>query len=231
MATLRLSRRGITALSFVPSGEALIINIAYSTLRLWMLASGCLQPEVIVQEEDPYANLYPPLAAVLSPTGSTLATGRTYIGWEKGCMTPFSSVRLWDTTSGRLRAVMPQSPPGGALAFSPDGEVLAIGGGLYCDVASFGQLWCPATSKLRTIACPSLVLTLAFSPDGGLLACGGALAGGERWAGETLLSDVQTGQSRASLRGQEGMVTAVAFAPVGRTLATGGDDGTVKLWR
>ena len=38
------------------------------------------------------------------------------------------------------------------------------------------------------------------------------------------------GSERAILTGHTGRVTAVAVAPDGSWLATGGDDGTVRIW-
>jgi WD40 repeat protein len=44
------------------------------------------------------------------------------------------------------------------------------------------------------------------------------------------LWDVATGKERATLKGHEGAVYAVAFAPDGDTLASGSFDTTVRLW-
>ena len=42
--------------------------------------------------------------------------------------------------------------------------------------------------------------------------------------------DAATGAQRAVLTGHTGPVTAVAIAPDGTWLATGGHDGTVRIW-
>ena len=44
------------------------------------------------------------------------------------------------------------------------------------------------------------------------------------------LWDIATGQNTITLTGHTGAVSAIAYAPDGRTIATGSYDRTVRLW-
>jgi WD40 repeat protein len=97
----------------------------------------------------------------------------------------------------------------------------------------------PAQNKrpLKLTDFKGIVVSAAFSPDGKLLATGGGMfrfaPKGEKAFSEVKLWDAATGKERATLTGHEAIVSAVAFSPNGKLLATAaGDDRTLglRLW-
>ncbi len=112
-----------------------------------------------------------------------------------------------------------------ALAFSPDGTLLATGGG---EPSRSGELklWKlpEGTPALDLGALHSDAVTaVAFSPRGDRLASAGA----DRFA---RITGLQTNAARFNLEGHTHHVIGVAWSPDGGVLATAGAEGTVKLW-
>ncbi len=112
-----------------------------------------------------------------------------------------------------------------SLDFSPDGKLLASGGG---EPSRSGELklWSPADGALvREVpdAHSDVVLGVRFSPDGKLIASCGA---------DKFLKTFQTADGKF-VRGYEGHthhVLAAAWSADGRMLASAGADSVMKLW-
>jgi hypothetical protein len=110
----------------------------------------------------------------------------------------------------------------GAVAFSPDGRLLAAAG---YDGRAF--LWDVGTARAwgKPLRHGADVRALAFSPDGRLLATGGMDASARLW-------HVATGQPVGPTHRYPGEVGVLAFSPDGRTLLVGwahGDVGAVRF--
>ena len=133
-------------------------------------------------------------------------------------------VLIWDVASGRLlHRLKGHEDWVHGLAFSPDGATLVT--------TSFDEtirMWNTGTWQLRRVlrGHTSYVMYVTFSPDGKTLATGA----GDRWTavqGEVKLWDADTGHLRLTLPQQTG---PLAFHPQGLLLATGTEEGAVRLW-
>jgi WD40 repeat protein len=112
-----------------------------------------------------------------------------------------------------------------ALDFSPDGRLLATGGGVPSRSGEL-KVWDVETGSLvREITEPhsDAVLCIQFSPDGRQVASGAA----DRF---TKVFEVETGKFVKSFEGHGQHVLGVSWRADGRVLATGSADKSIKLW-
>src|SRR5581483_1378533 len=187
---------------------------SFALLTLLCSAPALAQkPELIVQT----GHADGVLSAAFSPDGRIVAS------------TDGSVIKLWDAAAGRVLLTLKDKIY--SLAFSPDGRILAGG-----SVGSIIRLWDTSDGKeIRTInihagerySGPTLTVPVAFSHDGKWLA--GA-------SGNQLIRiwDVATGAAVFKLKGHSNRITALAFSPDDRKLASAGwresEGGEIKLW-
>lgn len=142
--------------------------------------------------------------AVFSPNNERLASS-SYDG----------SVLLWDVASGKLLLTLKVSDWSTTLDFSADSRQLAVGSQNRNVVIFDAQ----TGNILRTLETKNPTSVVAFSPNGRYLAVGYRAL--EVW-------DLQTNKIVKTLR-QSG-VTAIAFSPDSRLIASGSGDKSARIW-
>ena len=150
-----------------------------------------------------------------SSDGITLATGRSQPSEHNVELWGARTFEHWQTLGSH------GSLYGGvnAVAFSPDGEILASAGN-----DRLIQLWDTFIGEnLQTLeGHTEPVLSVSFNPNGNTLASVSRT--------EIIFWDVDTGEQQQSITGHTHSVRSIALSNDGVTLASGYSDGTVQLW-
>jgi RNA polymerase sigma factor (sigma-70 family) len=235
--------KAVAALAFAPDGKTLASAGADEPgVLFWQTATGKPLPG---PRPTPHERTgYPALA--FAPDGRLLA------GAESG------RIRLWDTASGdAVQEIVPLPQVPTCAAFSPDGKRLVVGGSPAAQVIEIATARARLLPADRLPATPALAA--AFTPDGQAVAASGQ-GWAALWDAGTAavlrqvtakdrplvfapdgrtLAEVgydaarvlaaETGAATAELRGA-GQFRCAAFSPDGKRLATGHDDGVVRVW-
>ena len=216
---------GIDALAFTPNSERLIIRGISSegTYKIWDIETDS-HPHLLSEV------MYQRGVVAISADGNLVASSDNR-----------DTVSLWNANTGNQLATFNISDPKNwmdkfavnfkgynqvfALAFSPDGKILAVGS-KHEEIA----LWhIPSKQRIRSLK-GHAVCKLVFSPDGTILASGDA-------EGKIHLWEFPTCQHMTTFKLPSGSVDELVFAPDGKILASVSSsgwgykqDGTILLW-
>ena len=199
-AGMRLNFREIARL-------AVLAGIVLSVLSPSARSQPDTQAEVT--PTVPHASIIGSIA--FSPDGTRLASG----DWN-------GFVKVWDVRTRQLLRTFEKNLYGvNAVAFSPSGNEVAVGGKDYW---SFKLVDAASGRTIRKFeGHEGEIHAVAFSPDGRLLAAGDG-------RGLTKLWDIASGRLVRDLAGHGQAVRAVAFTPDGRQVLTAGFDTSIIVW-
>lgn len=183
-----------------------------ASVKFWNASTGQLKTQTAFGSDDVDSLVFAPQSHIL------------------GVAQADTTVRFWDVERGVLvRTIHNEAKDHAgvgdvnALAFSPDNETLAVGGGRNFNL----HLWKWKTGQRgpKLDFKRDLPHSIAFSPDGEFLAATGAEAKSFVWNPKTgaLLHTLLSPKPQSAVSG------ATAFSPNGEFLATGGGS-TVDFW-
>ena len=234
--------QNVNSLAFSQDGSTLVSGNGAGAMLLWDVNTG----ELLETFEGHTHGID---SVAFSQDGSILASGSGGGSGSEG-----GTIYLWDIATRRLKHALELPNPlargwritDTSVAFSRDGSILASGIHNKTIFLWISTELFPETFEGHT----DDVTSLAFSPDGSILASGSDDDTIRLWNVDLerdtgpVLWDLETGQQVVNTRqevdnteqllkifeGHEARVNSITFSSDGKTLASGSDDNTVRLW-
>lgn len=209
LTVLKRHRGPVGNVSFSPNGTLLVTSGDDGTVRFWDVSR---QQSA---QTKAFGELVAGGASSISGLGFSPDRTRVAIASETGV------VQTWNLSGQQVAQFQSQQHFIRAISFSPNAQQLAT-------AADDGtvQVWdASGKSIAQWQSAQGRILSLDFSPNGNQL----ITVGVDGSSGTAKLWDT-SGHLLTQLKGRHRWLVSTSFSPDGKTIATAGEDGTVRLW-
>jgi WD40 repeat protein len=212
VSVLRAHNGPVNSVSFHPAGELVVSGGNDGSLRIWDITQINGPGDPLARSILGHRNLV--LQVAFSPDGLHVISASAD-----------GTLRLWEPETGAPLGILRSGQDWiTALAYSPDGTLLAVG-----DERGVLQVWntlppgAPVLTDKVNFIHQGPILSLAFSGDSTLLASGGEDA-------KIILQNPSVPENALELAHHTRRITGVAFSPSGTNAAGVGTDGILSIW-
>jgi WD40 repeat protein len=204
----------ITSAAFSPDGNFVVTGRLGGIASVWDVETGKLITQ-ISHEDDV-------MSVAFSPSGEFVASGSAD-----------GQVIVWSAFNDEEQSQVTHAGPIRSVAFSPDGQYILSGGDdgtAILSIASSGEI-------VATMSHGGVVNSVAFGPDGKFMVSGGCDlieitfgSGSGCFQGNIRVWNLPVANTGIIVRHDDAVIS-VAVSPDSTLAASGGYDGTARIWK